>query len=133
MNIIKKVILGLENTSIITLPIERVSLLELDGIDALTTPVSNFKGKSPELKIKFSVKVEDYGYYTGTKEDADFYGEFLFKIDRYNLVDITLVYLDETELEISLPWEDGRYDFENKLETLTRLPDGQVQIEIRKA
>ena len=64
MNSIKKVILGLENTSTITLPIERVSLLELNGIDVLTNPLPDFKRKRPELKIKFTVEVEDFGYYS---------------------------------------------------------------------
>lgn len=130
MNSIKKVILGLENTSTITLPIERVFLSELDGIDVLTTPIPNFKRKRPELKIKFTVEIEDYGYYSKDSEEYD--RKFIFESDRYNLVDITIVYADDSEKIIKLPWEDGDYWFNNQLETLTRLPDGLVQIEIRK-
>ena len=130
MNSIKKVILGLENTSTITLPIERVSSLELNGIDALTTPPPDFKRKRPELKIKFTVEVEDFGYYSKTSEEQDRW--FIFESDRYNLVDITVIYADDSEKIVKLPWEDGDFWFNNKFETLTRLPDGQVQIEIRK-
>ena len=130
MNLIKKVILGLENTSTITLPIERVSLLELNGIDVLTNPLPDFKRKRPELKIKFTVEVEDFGYYSKTSEEQDRW--FIFESDRYNLVDITVIYADDSEKIVKLPWEDGDFWFNNKFETLTRLPDGQVQIEIRK-
>lgn len=130
MNSIKKVILGLENTSTITLPIERVFLLELNGIDALASPIPDLKRKRPELKIKFTVEVEDFGYYSKISEEQDRW--FIFESDRYNLVDITIVYADDSEKIVKLPWEDGDYWFNNKFETLTRLPDGQVQIEIRK-
>ena len=130
MNNISKVILGLENTANITLPTEQVSTLLINGIDALTSKISD--NCASELKIRFSVKLENYGYYTGPKDD-EYCREFLFGIDRYNLVDITLVYSDETELEISLPWEDDCFDFENKLEKLTRFPDGQILIEIQNA
>lgn len=129
MNPIKKVILGLENTSTITIPIERVSSLELNGIDVLTTPPPDFKRKRPELKIKFTVEVEDYGYYSKDTDEDD--RKYIFEIDRYNLVDITIVYSD-LEKTVKLPWEDDDYWFHNKLENLTRLPDGQVQIEICK-
>lgn len=130
MNSIKKVILGLENTSTITLPIERVFLLELNGIDALASPIPDFKRKRPELKIKFTVEIEDFGYYSKTSEEQDRW--FIFESDRYNLVDITVIYADDSEKIVKLPWEDGDYWFNNKFETLTRLPDGQVQIEICK-
>lgn len=130
MNNISKVILGLENTANITLSTEQVSTLLINGIDALTSKISD--NYVSELKIRFTVKLENYGYYTGP-EDDEYYRGFLFEIDRYNLVDITLVYSDETQLEISLPWEDDRYDFENKLEKLTRFPDGQILIEIQKS
>ena len=128
MNSIKKVILGLENTSIITLPIERGSLLELNETDVLTIDVPDFKGKRPKLKIRFTVEVEDYGYYSKDSDEYD--RKFIFENDRYNLVDITIIYDDDSEKIVKLPWEDGTFLFNNKLETLTRLPDGQVQIEI---
>jgi len=86
MNPIKKVILGLENTSTITLPIERVFLLELNGADVLTTPLPDFKRKRPELKIRFAVQVDDFGYYSKISEEQDRW--FIFESDRYNLVDI---------------------------------------------
>ncbi len=130
MNPIKKVILGLENTSTITVPTKRVSLLELNGIDALTMPVPDFKRKMPELKIRFTVELEDYGYYS--KDNNEYDRRFIFESDRYNLVDITLVYADDSEKKVSLPREDGSFWFNNKLKTLTRLPDGQIQLEIRK-
>jgi len=130
MNSIKKVILGLENTSTITLPIERVSLLELNGIDVLTNPLPEFKRKRPELKIKFTVEVEDFGYYSKISEEQDRW--FIYESDRYNLVDITIVYADDSEKIVKLPWSDDDYWFHNKFETLTRLPDGQVQIDVRK-
>ena len=130
MNPIKKVVLGLENTSTITLPIERVFLLELNGADVLTTPLPDFKRKRPELKIRFSIQVEDFGYYSKISEEQDRW--FIFESDRYNLVDITIVYADDSEKIVKLPWEDGDYWFNNKFETLTRLPDGQVQIKISK-
>jgi len=129
MNSIKKVILGLENTSTITLPIERVSLLELNGINVLTVSLPDFKRKRPELKIRFTVKVEDFGYYSKITEEQDRW--FIFESDRYNLVDITIVYSNSEKL-VKLPWKDDDYWFHNKFETLTRLPDGQTQIEIRK-
>ena len=129
MNSIKKVILGLENTSTITLPIERVSLLELNGIDVLTNPLPDFKRKRPELKIKFTVEVNDFGYYSKISEEQDRW--FVLESDRYNLVDITVVYNDSEKL-VKLPWKDDDYWFNNKCETLTRLPDGQTQIEICK-
>lgn len=130
MNPIKKVILGLENTSTITLPIERVSLLELNGIDVLTNPMPDFKRKRPELKIKFTVEVKDFGYYSKISEEQDRW--FIYESDRYNLVDITIVYADDSEKIVKLPWSDDDYWFQNKFETLTRLPDGQVQIDVRK-
>lgn len=130
MNSIKKVILGLENTSTITLPIERVSLLELNGIDVLTNPLPDFKRKRPELKIKFTVEVKDFGYYSKISEEQDRW--FIYESDRYNLVDITIVYADDSEKIVKLPWSDDDYWFQNKFETLTRLPDGQVQIDVRK-
>ena len=130
MKNIQKIILGLENTATITLPIERVSLFELNGIDALTTPIPTFTRKRTEVKIRFAVRVEDFGYYSKISEEQDRW--FIFESDRYNLVDITIVYADDSEKIIKLPWEDGDYWFNNKFENLTRLPDGQVQIEIRE-
>lgn len=130
MNPIKKVVLGLENTSTITLPIERVFLFELNGADVLTTPLPDFKRKRPELKIKFAVQVDDFGYYSKISEEQDRW--FIFESNRYNLVDITIVYADDSENIVKLPWKDGDYWFNNQFETLTRLSDGQVQIKIRK-
>lgn len=130
MKPIKKVVLGLENTSTITLPIERVFLLELNGANVLTTPLPDFKRKRPELKIKFAVQVDDFGYYSKISEEQDRW--FIFESNRYNLVDITIVYADDSEKIVKLPWKDGDYWFNNKFETLTRFPDDQVQIEICK-
>ena len=128
MKPIKQVILGLANTSTLTIPIERVYLLELGGIDALSVPLPSFSEKSPSLKINFIPLVKDYSYYSPDTAEDDL--RYIWGITRYNLVDITLVYADESKLLISLPWEDDDFDFHNRLEKLTRFPNGHTLIEI---
>ena len=70
-------------------------------------------------------------WYTDTDEDRMWYS-YLFSSNRYNLVSVDFHFEDGSMDTYSLPWEDGDDDYTNHLEKLTRLPDGQVLIEILK-
>lgn len=124
MKTVKKIILGLENASIITIPGERIYLLEINGTDALTKPIPKLKRIRSNLKIIFKINIEDYSSYTDK--------EFIFNSSRYNLVDITVLYDDNSEKLISLPWQDDTFWFNNRLETLSRLDDDKILIEVKQ-
>lgn len=130
MKSVKKVILGLENASIITIPIERIYLLEINGTDALTKPIPKVKKTQSTLKIIFKINIEDYSQYSPISSEYD--KEFIFNSDRYNLVDITVVYDDNSEELVKLPWQDDTFWFHNKLEILSRLDDDKIMIEVKQ-
>ena len=121
----------MENCDVIHLPPESVSLLEFNGLDVLHNEVPAGT-EYPDIRVRFNIKYEYMTWYNGTEEDRIWYS-YLFTVERYNLVSVDFHFEDGTIDEYSLPWEDGDDDYTNILETLTRLPDGQVQIEIRKA
>ena len=130
MKTITEIRLYMENCDVITLPIESVSLLEFNGLDVLHTDVPSGT-KYPDIKICFYVKYEYMSWYTDTDEDRMWYS-YLFSSNRYNLVSIDFHFEDGSMDTYSLPWEDGDDDYTNHLDKLTRLPDGQVFIEILK-
>ena len=57
---------------------------------------------------------------------------YLHESERYNIARIYIHYSDGSTKDFShFPWKDrDRIGVSNALETLTRFPDGQVQIEI---
>ena len=61
----------------------------------------------------------------------EFYS-YIFSTENLNIVSVDIHYSDSSVTEYFVPWEDGASEYENALETLTRLPDGQVMIEIKK-
>lgn len=130
MKPVKKVILGLENTSIITIPIERIHLLEINGADALTNPIPSVKRTQSKLKIMFKIMLDDYSGYSLISAECD--KEFIFNSARFNLVDITVVYDDNSEKLVGLPWQDDTFWFENKLEALSRPDDDNILIEVKQ-
>lgn len=130
MKKISSIWLCMENCDVIHLSTETVSLLEFNGLDVLHNEVP-VGMEYPDIRVRFNIKYGYMSWYNGTEEDRIWYS-YLFNVDRYNLVSIDFHYEDGTVDRYSLPWEDGNDDFTNILETLTRLPDGQVQIEIRK-
>ena len=59
---------------------------------------------------------------------------YLYESKKYNLARIYIHYFDGITKDFAnFPWEDeDRIGVSNTLETLTRLPDGRIQIEISK-
>jgi len=60
---------------------------------------------------------------------------YLYESKRYNLARVYIHYSDGSTMDFAnFPWEDeDRIGISNALETLTRLPGGQILIEIHKA
>ena len=128
---IKKIELLLSNTDCMELTTDKISLFEINGINVL-------KEQSPEsisdLKIRFKLDFLNMAYHKSLGWGAEDY-RFLYESKRYNLARVYIHYSDGSTMDFAnFPWEDeDRIGVSNALETLTRLPDGQVQIEIRKA
>ena len=128
---IKKIELLLSNTDCMELTTDKISLFEINGINVL-------KEQSPEsisdLKIRFKLDFKNMAYHKSLGWGAEDY-RFLYESKRYNLARVYIHYSDGSTMDFAnFPWEDeDRIGISNALETLTRLPDGQVQIEIRKA
>ena len=130
MKQITEIWLCMENCDVVKLPPESVSFLEIDGVSVLLgdlPPEQKYHG----IKAIFKIKYEYMGYYTGTPEDMEFYS-YIFSSENLNIVSVDIHYSDGSVSEYYVPWEDGASEYENALETLTRLPDGQVMIEIKK-
>ena len=116
------------NCDVAKLPSESVSLLEMNGVSALSgEPPQNVE--YPDIKIVFKIKYEYMAYFDGTAEDMEFYS-YIFSTENLNIVSVDIHYSDGSVTEYFVPWEDGASEYENALETLTRLPNGQVMIEI---
>ena len=128
---IKKIELLLSNTDCMELTTDKISLFEINGINVL-------KEQSPEsisdLKIRFKLDFKNMAYHKSLGWGAEDY-RYLYESKRYNLACVYIHYSDGSTMDFAnFPWEDeDRIGISNALETLTRLPDGQVQIEIRKA
>ena len=130
MKQISEIWLCRENCDVAKLPSESVSLLEIDGVSALSgEPPKNTV--YPDIKVVFRIKYEYMAYFDGTVEDMEFYS-YIFATENLNIVSVDIHFSDGSVMEYRVPWEDGAFDTENVLETLTRLPDGQVMIEIKK-
>ena len=130
MKHISKICLCMENCDVIKLPPESVSLLEIDGVSVLSDePPQNTE--CPDIKVIFRIKYEYMAYFSGTVEDMEFYS-YIFSTENLNIVSVDIHFSNGSAMEYRVPWEDGAFYTENALETLTRLPDGQVMIEIKK-
>ncbi|MBE7059441.1 MAG: hypothetical protein E7389_01305 [Ruminococcaceae bacterium] len=129
MKQISEIWLCMENCDVVKLPPESVSLLEIDGVSALSGDTPQNTGY-PDIKVIFRIKYEYMAYFDGTAEDMEFYS-YIFSTENLNIVSVDIHFSDGSVTEYRVPWEDGAFDTENALETLTRLPDGQVMIEIK--
>ena len=130
MKQISEIWLCMENCDVAKLPSESVSLLEMNGVSALSgEPPQNVE--YPDIKIVFKIKYEYMAYFDGTPEDMELYS-YIFSSENLNIVSVDIHYSDGSVSEYFVPWEDGASEYENALETLTRLPDGQVMIKIKK-
>ena len=127
---IKKIELLLSNTDCMELTTDKISLFEINGINVL-------KEQSPEsisdLKIRFKLDFKYMAYHKSLGWGAEDY-RYLYESKRYNLARVYIHYSDGSTMDFAnFPWEDeDRIGVSNALETLTRLPDGQIQIEISK-
>ena len=130
MKQISKIWLCMENCDVVKLPPESVSLLEIDGVSVLSGEPPQNTGY-PDIKVIFKIKYEYMAYFDGTAEDMEFYS-YIFATENLNIVSVDIHYSDGSVMEYWVPWEDGAFDTENALETLIRLPNGQVMIEIKK-
>ena len=130
MKQISEIWLCMENCDIVKLPPESVSLLEIYGVSALSGDIPQNTGY-PDIKVIFRIKYEYMAYFDGTAEDMEFYS-YIFATENLNIVSVDIHYSDGSVSEYFVSWEDGASEYENALETLTRLPDGQVMIEIKK-
>ena len=130
MKHISEIWLCMENCDVAKLPRESVSLLEIDGVSALSgdTPQNT---EYPDIKVIFRIKYEYMAYFDGTAEDMEFYS-YIFATENLNIVSVDIRFSDGSITEYRVPWKDGAFDTENALEKLTRLSDGQVMIEIKK-
>jgi len=128
MKILTQVTLGLENSTEITIPAKSISLLELGGINALTSIVTPCNRQ--DFRIRFRMKLDYFSHYNGTREDAEYFLPFIFGSERYNITDITLNYYDGSEITVRPPWKSEHYETENSLEQLTYLEHSKILIEI---
>lgn len=128
---IKKIELLLSNTDCMELITDKISLFEINGINVLKEQVPE---SISDLKIRFKHDFKNMAYHKSLGWGAEDY-RYLYESKRYNLARIYIHYYDGSTMDFAnFPWEDAdRIGISNALETLTRLPDGQVQIEIRKA
>lgn len=130
MKQIKEIWLCMENCDVVMLPPESVSLLEIDGVSPLSgdlPPEREFH----DIKAVFKIKYEYMAFYTGSPENMEFYSYF-FSSENLNIVSVDIRFSDGSVNEYSVSWEDGASEYENAFETLTRLPDGQLMIEVKK-
>ena len=125
---IKKIELLLSNTDCMELTTDKISLFEINGINVLKEQVPE---SISDLKIRFKLDFKNMAYYKKLISEAEDY-RYLYESERYNLARIYIHYSDGSIKDFShFPWQDcDRIGVSNALETLTRLPDGQVQIEI---
>lgn len=128
---IKKIELLLSNTDCMELTTDNISLFEINGINVLKEQIPE---SISDLKIRFKLDFKNMAYHKSLGWGAEDY-RYLYESKRYNLARIYIHYYDGSTMDFAnFPWEDeDRIGVSNALETLTRLPDGQVQIEIRKA
>ena len=128
---IKKIELLLSNTDCMELITDKISLFEINGINVLKEQVPE---SISDLKIRFKLDFKNMAYHKSLGWGAEDY-RYLYESKRYNLARVYIHYSEGSTMDFAnFPWEDeDRIGISNALETLTRLPDGQVQIEIRKA
>ena len=128
---IKKIELLLSNTDCMELTTDKISLFEINGINVLKEQIPE---SISDLKIRFKLDFKNMAYHKSLGWGAEDY-RYLYESKRYNLARIYIHYSDGSTIDFAnFPWEDeDRTGVSNALEALTRLPDGQVQIEIRKA
>ena len=124
----EKIELLFANTDCMELSKDEISLFEINGISVLN---GNIPKNIFSLKIRFKLDFKNMAYYKKLISEAEDY-RYLYESERYNLARIYIHYSDGSIKDFShFPWQDcDRIGVSNALETLTRLPDGQVQIEI---
>ena len=127
---IKKIELLLSNTDCMELTTDKISLFEINGINVLQEQIPE---SISNLKIRFKLDFKNMAYHKKFGWGAEDY-RYLYESKRYNLARIYIYYSDGSTMDFAnFPWEDeDRIGISNALETLTRLPDGQVQIEIHE-
>lgn len=127
---IKKIELLLSNTDCMELTTDKISLFEINGINVLQ---ENVPENIFSLKICFKLDYKNMAYHKKLGWPQEEY-RYLYESKKYNLARIYIHYSDGTTTDFAnFPWEDeDRIGISNALETLTRLPDGQVQIEVHK-
>ena len=110
---------------------DNISLFEINGINVLQ---ENLPENIFSLKICFKLDYKNMAYHKKLGWPQEDY-RYLYESKRYNLARVYIHYSDGSTMDFAnFPWEEeDRIGISNALETLTRLPDGQVQIEIRKA
>ena len=109
---------------------DKISLFEINGINVLQ---ENVPKNIFSLKICFKLDYKNMAYHEKLGWPQEEY-RYLYESKKYNLARIYIHYSDGTTTDFAnFPWEDeDRIGISNALETLTRLPDGQIQIEISK-
>jgi len=127
---IKKIEMLLSNTDCMELTTDDISLFEINGVNIL---LENVPEDIFSLKICFKLNFKNMAYHKIHGWGPEDY-KYLYDSERYNLTRIYIHYSDGTTTEFAnFPWEDADIiGVANALETLTRLPDDQVQIEINK-
>ena len=129
-DMITKIELLLSNTDCMELTTDKISLFEINGIDVLK---QNIPENIFSLKICFKLDFKNMAYHKNLGWGPEDY-RYLYESKRYNLALIYIHYSDGSTKDFAhFPWEDeDRIGISNALETLTRLPDGRVQIEIHE-
>ena len=124
----EKIELLFANTDCMELSKDEISLFEINGNNVLKEEIPK---RISSLKICFKLDYKNMAYHKKLGWGAEDY-KYLYESERYNLARIYIHYSDGSIKDFShFPWQDcDRIGVSNALETLTRLPDGQVQIEI---
>ena len=125
---VKKVELLLSNTDCMELTKDKISLFEINGNTVLKEEIPK---RISSLKICFKLDYKNMAYHKKLGWGAEDY-RYLYESERYNIARIYIHYSDGSTKDFShFPWKNNdRIGVSNALETITRLPDGQVQIEI---
>ncbi len=125
--------LGLENTDVFTIPIEKISILKINNEDFSGVELSSIE--KPDLEIRFNWELEQSGYFNSNAENIEeekAYWLPFFQSDNFNVVDVELIYDDNSKFEFNVPYEDTGDFTPNIYETLTHPTEQEIHILIKK-
>ncbi len=133
MKKLTKVLLELENTDVLTVPIEKISILKINNEDFSSVELDNIE--KPDFEICFSWELEQSGYFNRDAEDIEeekAYWLPFFQLDNFNVVDVELIYDDNSKIKFDIPYEDTGDFTPNIFETVTHPTEQEIHIVIKK-